>query len=199
DRIAAAGAAVDDAARPEVDMTRLHEVYILLLRAATSGRQTEEAFAKARDTAAAADPDDKSYPAQMARGNSMAHRDWLALNNERAHLRQRWAEFFEDYDLLLCPAASSAAFPHDHAGERHERTIPVNGHAVPTTDQLFWAGLASVTYLPGTVAPAGLTRSGLPGGLQIIGPYLGDRRCIAFAALIEQAFGGFVPPPGYEG
>ena len=103
-----------------------------------------------------------------------------------------------EYDLLLCPAASSAAFPHDRDGERHERTIQVNGDMVPTTDQLFWAGLSGVVYLPSTVAPAGLTRSGLPGGLQIVGPFLHDRRCIAFASLIESAFGGFVPPPGYD-
>jgi amidase len=33
--------------------------------------------------------------------------------------------------------------------------------------------------------------------VQIVGPYLEDRTPPAFAALIEHAFGGFVPPPGY--
>ena len=37
----------------------------------------------------------------------------------------------------------------------------------------------------------------LPVGMQIIGPYLEDRTPIAFAAAVESAFGGFVPPPGY--
>jgi amidase len=30
-----------------------------------------------------------------------------------------------------------------------------------------------------------------------MGPYLEDRSTIGFAALAEQEFGGFKPPPGY--
>ncbi len=195
--IARKGAHVSESARPEIDTRRLHAVYIQLLRAATSGRQSAEAFewnlAQARSVAA----DDESYFARMVRANTMHHKDWLALNEERGHFRIRWAEFFQDYDVLLCPAAASAAFPHDFEGERWERTIPVNGKAEPTTDQLFWAGYSGVAYLPSTVAPAGLTRSGLPVGVQIIGPHLGDRTCIHFARLLEQEFGGFIAPPGY--
>jgi amidase len=39
----------------------------------------------------------------------------------------------------------------------------------------------------------------LPIGAQIVGPYLEDRTTVAFAGLLERAFGGFVPPPGYAG
>jgi amidase len=53
--------------------------------------------------------------------------------------------------------------------------------------------------LPATVAPIERSASGLLIGVQIIGPYLEDRTTIAFAALIERQFGGFVPPPGYTG
>jgi amidase len=41
--------------------------------------------------------------------------------------------------------------------------------------------------------------TGLPIGVQIVGPYLEDRTPIAFAELLEREFGGFVPPPGYAG
>ena len=102
-------------------------------------------------------------------------------------------------DLLTELPSIVEAVEIDGRGLGDTGTITVNGHAVPTTDQLFWAGLSGVVYLPSTVAPAGLTRSGLPGGLQIVGPYLADRTCIAFATLIEQHFGGFVAPPGYDG
>jgi hypothetical protein len=37
--------------------------------------------------------------------------------------------------------------------------------------------------------------SGLPIGVQIFGPSLGDRTTIAFAELLEREFGGFMPPP----
>jgi amidase len=134
----------------------------------------------------------------MTRANTMSHRDWLALDEARHRMRWAWAEFFKDYDLLLCPPAASAAFPHDQQGERHERTIRVNGRPVPTTDQLFWAGYSGMAYLPSTVAPAGFTAGGLPVGVQIVGPQYGDRTCIEFARLLEAEFQAFVPPAAYS-
>jgi amidase len=190
-------ARVSDTARPAIDTADAHRVYVFLLRAATAGRQSPEEFARNAEIARGLRPDDESYYARMTRANVAPHRDWLTANEARHQMRWRWAEFFRDYDLLLCPAAASVAFPHDHAGERHERTIPVNGRQVPTTDQLFWAGYSGVAFLPSTVAPAGFSRAGLPIGVQIVGPQYGDQTCIALARLLEREFQGFVPPPGY--
>ena len=120
------------------------------------------------------------------------------MNEARHQMRWRWAEFFREWDLLLCPAAASAAFPHDHQGERYERTVVVNGRRVPTTDQLFWAGYSCAPYLPATVAPCGFTPAGLPVGVQIVGPQYGDRTGIEFARLLEREFQGFVAPPDYR-
>jgi len=195
DALVRAGATVKEV-EPDFDTTRYHEVYILLLRAATSARFTDADVERYRRLAAAA-PGNR-YLDQMARGQGMAHRDWLPLNNERAHFRWKWAEFFRDWDVLLCPAAATAAWPHDQKGERHDRTIPVNGRQVPTTDQMFWAGYASLAYLPATVGPIGLTRSGLPVGAQAIAASGEDRTAIAFATALSAEFGGFQPPPGYD-
>ena len=63
---------------------------------------------------------------------------------------------------------------------------------------MFWAGIGGVVFLPSTAAPAGLTKSGLPVGIQILAPHLHDRTAIHVARLIERTCGGFVPPPGYE-
>jgi amidase len=134
----------------------------------------------------------------MLRANTMSHKDWLAANEARHRMRLVWAAFFEEWDLLLCPTAASAAPPHDHAGERWERTIRVNGRDVPTTDQLFWAGYPGMVYLPSTIAPCGFTPSGLPVGVQIVAPQYGDRIAIHFARLLEREYQAFVPPPGYE-
>jgi amidase len=188
---------VSDRARPAIDTREAHRVYVLLLRAATSGRQTDEALRQNFEIARRLDPGDESYYARMMRGNTMSHRDWLALDEARHQMRWRWAEFFKDWDLLLCPAAASAAFRHDQQGERYERTVRVNGREVPTTDQLFWAGYSGMVYLPSTVAPVGFTPAGLPVGVQIIGAQYGDRTCIEFAHLLEREFQGFVPPDGY--
>jgi amidase len=197
DFLAKSGAQVSDRARPDIDTSEAQRIYIQLLRAATSGRQTPPVFARNLELARTLAPDDDSYFARMTRANTMHHKDWLAANNARHRMRLAWAAFFKDYDLLLSPAAASAAVPHDQNGERHERTITVNGKQVPTTDQLFWAGYSCVAYLPATVAPAGVTPEGLPVGVQIVGPQYGDRTCIDFARLLEAEFCAFEPPPGY--
>lgn len=198
DALAKAGATVSDTARPEIDTCRLHEVYIRLLRAATSGRMPDSDVERWQKVKSELSPEDKSYLAQMARGNTLSHRDWLVLNNERHAMRFRFAEFFRDWDILLTPAAASAAWPHDQAGERHERTITVNDRDVATTDQLFWAGFSGVVYLPSVVGPAGILASGLPVGYQAIAAHLNDRTAIRFAECVEREIGGFVPPPGYD-
>jgi amidase len=197
DFLAKRKARVSDTARPAIDTAEAQRLYVFLLRAATAGRQTPEQFDRNAETARGLRPDDESYYARMTRANVAPHRDWLAANEARHKMRWRWAEFFRDHDLLLCPAAATVAFPHDHEGERHERTITVNGRRVPTTDQLFWAGYPGLAFLPATVAPAGLSRAGLPVGVQIVGPQYGDRTCIELARLLEREFQGFVPPPGY--
>ncbi|HYC14453.1 MAG TPA: amidase [Stellaceae bacterium] len=197
DFLARKKAKVSDRARPDFDTTHCQHVYIALLRAATSGRQSDTVFRRNQEIARTLEAEDGSYYAQMVRANVLPHRDWLGLNEERHRMRLKWAEFFGEYDLLLCPAAASAAFPHDHVGERHERTILVNGKRVATTDQLFWAGYSCVSYLPATVAPIGLTKSGLPVGVQIVGPQFRDRDCIEFARLLEREYFAFAPPPAF--
>ena len=197
DFLAREGVHVSDRARPDIDLAHSHAVYIRLLRAATSRRLNQQEFEQQTETVRRLDPDDQSYFARTLRANTLSHRDWLAGNEERHRLRLKWAEFFREYDLLLSPVTAGAAYPHDHAGERWERTILVNGKCVPVTDDLFWAGLSGLVYLPTTVAPVGSTSEGLPVGVQIIGPQYGDHSCIVFAGLLEEAFRGFVAPPGF--
>jgi amidase len=191
------GAKVSLTARPDFDLTLGHRLYITLLRATTSTSVDDAAMQRWAGEAARLPADDVGYYALMARGISMLHRDFLRGHETREKMRRTWAAFFKDWDVFLCPAAASTAFPHDHAGERWERTIEVNGHRVSGIDQMFWAGISSFYYLPATVAPLGF-RDGLPFGVQIVGPQYGDRTTIQFAKLMEKEWQGFVPPPGWE-
>jgi amidase len=59
-----------------------------------------------------------------------------------------------------------------------------------------WCALASVWGLPATAMPAGMTMDGRPVGVQLIGARGEDGRVLAAARAIEQALGGFIPPPG---
>ena len=190
-------AKVDERARPAIDPGEAFAVYTRLLRAATSDRQSDADFEQNTAIARGLAVSDQSYYARAMRAAVLSHRDWLAANETRHRMRRAWAEFFTQYDLLLCPVAGTAAFPHDQKGERHERTLVVNGKRVPVTDHLFWAGYSGAFFLPSTAAPCGFTPGGLPVGVQIVGPQYGDLKTLAFAQLLEREFQAFVPPPGY--
>jgi amidase len=193
-----AGLKVDWEPELPMDPTDSHQVYLTLMRSATSVRQREDEISELAERARKLAPGDKSSAATVARAVTMNHRDWLAVNNRRARMAAAWQQFFDTHDIFLCPTAASAAFPHDHEGQRADRTITVNGKPEPTVDQLFWAGYSGVCYLPSTVAPAGITAAGLPAGLQIVAAHLADRTAIHFARLMRDAIGGFLPPAGYD-
>ena len=186
-----------DTARPDIDLDETHRLYDVLLRAATSARQTDEDVA-ANIAARDALPDGAdTKQARMLRGVTLSHRDWLRLDEARHRLRWKWHAFFAKYDLLICPLSVAPPFPHETT-PTYERELAIDGVPHPFMNQVFWAGLANMAYLPAVSAPIGFTEDGLPVGAQIIGPQYGDHACIAFARFLEREYQGFVPPPGYE-
>lgn len=194
DRLAQAGAQVEDA-RPEIEFADSHDIYMRLVAASRCAGQPDDKFYWALGKSHDLDRADKSPTAQWARGIAMLHRDWVRLDYRRLLMRQKWADFFKTYDVLLCPAAPVTAFAHDQS-ELFKRTLDVNGQARSYLDtMLSWAGLSLVSFLPGTVAPIGRVANGMPVGVQIVGPYLEDRTPIQFAREIERLTGGFVAPP----
>jgi amidase len=190
-------AKVSDTARPALDMAQVARSFALLLAAATSYRQPDATFAEALSAAGRLDARDDSPPARVLRGATLRHRDWLALNEARTRMRWAWHDYFKDYDLLLCPAYPLAAHAHMHDVPTDRRTYRINGKELSHSHVLFWAGLSGMAYLPATAAPAGFTKSGLPVGVQIVGPHFGDRTTIEFARLLEREYQRFVPPPGF--
>jgi amidase len=74
----------------------------------------------------------------------------------------------------------------------------VNGKETRMFNNMTWARIAIVSGLPATAAPVGLSDSGLPVGIQIIGAKLEDRTTIAFARGLSELIGRFVAPPGYQ-
>jgi amidase len=192
----AQGAKVLPEARPRFDSRELYALYMVLLRAATSASLSDESFAQELEQARGATRETRDMARLNAYGATLSHRDWLRLDEERHRYRLKWMEFFSNVDLLLCPPLSSAAFPHSEIPPQ-QRALVVNNHEVPFENQLFWAGYAGVVYLPATVAPIGRTASGLPVGVQIIGPQYADLTCLRFARLLEERYRGFVPPEGF--
>jgi len=101
-------------------------------------------------------------------------------------------------DVLLATVSPTVAFPHDHEGTILSRNLEINGQEKPMLNNMTWTRIAVVSGLPATAAPVGLSESGLPVGIQIIGARLEDRTTIDFAGGLSELIGGFVAPPGYE-
>lgn len=193
-----AGGTVDYTARPDFDVEDCLHQYQFLLHAAMSARQPEEAFQASKQRRESLADDDHSSLAEITRASTLHFRDWYDLNERRTHLRWAWHAFFKSYDVLLTPMCFTSAFPHDHNPKNSERMINVNNEPRNYFDQVFWAGLTGVSYLPSTVIPTGLDKQGLPIGIQIVGREMGDMYTIEFAHQVSAVMDATVPPAAYK-
>jgi amidase len=198
ERIAKAGVKVGHASALLPNLADSARMYRTLLGSAKSSSISPELYKETQRSAAALAPDDDSLGAEHMRGTVMSHRDWLGADAARARLQQQWSLFFREWDVVLYPPASVPAFPQDHSLPIEARHLEIDGKGYPYYDACFvWADPAGTCGLPATGAPIDRSPTGLPVGVQIIGPFLEDRTTITFAELLEREFGGFVPPPGY--
>ena len=91
----------------------------------------------------------------------------------------RW---FQDWDFLLTPAVSVAAFPA-------EKLMPDHWPA-HAWDWVSWAEFSypfNMSWNPAASVPCGFTAAGLPVGLQIVGKRFDDLGVLQAAAAFEQA------------
>jgi amidase len=117
---------------------------------------------------------------------------------KRMAARAAWNDYFRVHDVFLMPTAFVTAFPHDRSMPQDLRRIATANGPREYAELRFWISFASLTGLPATTAPVGLTRGGLPVGIQIIGPYLEDATPIDVAARLADLVGGFRAPKAYE-
>jgi amidase len=109
---------------------------------------------------------------EIAEGELLRTRQW-----------QRVREFLEPRALWLTPTTAVPAFPIEHP-----HVLEVNGRPVGTAMQRSHLTYAfSVLGLPALSVPCGLTRAGLPVGLQIVGKRRGEAAVLRAAAAFEAA------------
>ncbi len=197
DAFADAGAEVSDTARPDFSPAESHETYHRLLQPVMAARMPDADFDVLIAKAEALDPSDTSQRALVFRSQTARHRSWIQANETRTHLRWAWHRFFEQWDVIVTPVMATSAFPHDHSAFG-KRTTSVDGEERPYFEQVFWAGLTGVSYLPSTVVPTGLDDHGLPIGVQIVGAEYADLDTIEAARFLERAGFRFEPPPGFD-
>jgi amidase len=198
ERLVRAGAKLAHASPLLPDLAESARLHVRLLSALWGADLQPSVYARLRGTAAALSPSNRSLAAERTRGAVISHRDWLAADGARVQLQERWRELFHEWDVVLCPAMPTPAFPHDHS-PIESRRIQIDGRSHAYLDaQIVWAALATTPGLPATVAPIERTETGLPIGLQDIGPYFAERGTLGFSDLLEREVGAFAPPPGLE-
>jgi amidase len=193
-RLAKVGCSVARTSPKMPDLAQTMRNYEEVLSAALHADTPPDERARTEAAASALSPDDQSIIAAWLRGATMSSAAWIRTSRVRSVLRSRWQALFQEIDVILCPPMPTTAFPHDHSPPG-TRQLDVDGKKITYSDQIVWAAVATSTGLPATIVPIARDDHGLPIGAQIIGGYLEDRTTIAFAALIEREFGGFVAPP----
>lgn len=128
-------------------------------------------------------------------GNGMSHADWRVAQEQGLHLREALLKTFEDFDVILAPPTFTTAFAHDQSKVISLRSLKVEGKKRHYADLYQWIAPATLMGLPATSAPIGLTREGLPMGVQIIGAPFEDHTTLKFAECLAQVVGGFQVPP----
>jgi Asp-tRNA(Asn)/Glu-tRNA(Gln) amidotransferase A subunit family amidase len=126
---------------------------------------------------------DRNVIDNTERGLKLSLPDVSRAHVEQTRLYKRFLAFFQEVDVLICPAASVSPFPHAKLFVEE-----INGEKMPT--YMRWL---AITYAP-TVAlacvvalPCGVDHLGMPFGIQVIGPNGSDARVLEVAHALEQA------------
>jgi amidase len=186
------GVAMEEGWPGGVEPRAQFETYRYLVSVAAFGANLDESAIDAVRALAASGED--SFEALVARSQTDPWKRIMEQNDERIGARNRWQRWFGGHDVFLLPVVFTTAIPHLPTGA----PIPTAGGERSYMDLLWWIGFATLTGCPATTAPIGLTSTGLPVGIQIIGPYLEDATPISFAARLADVVGGYQPPDGFR-
>jgi amidase len=195
DKLTGKVSSLDEGWPPGVDPVKQYTTYRFLHASVYASFLKDEEFDKLKERAK---DQDGSREAFMALAWTAPRKLYQKAMAERVKARAVWQRYFETHDAFLLPASFTTAFPHDHSEPQGHREIPTPEGPRPYEDIYFWITFATLTGLPATIAPIGASSSGLPIGIQIIGPYLEDATSIDFATMTKELFGGFKSPTGYE-
>jgi amidase len=123
-------------------------------------------------------------------GLKLTARDYAAAEDVREEIFHRFRKLFEHYDVLLTPTAPVKPFPV-------EMNFPdsINGRKLENyIDWIAQAYLITLVSLPAASAPAGLSRDGLPVGVQIVAPRFEEPTILRVAREIHRLSGVGRPP-----
>jgi aspartyl-tRNA(Asn)/glutamyl-tRNA(Gln) amidotransferase subunit A len=121
---------------------------------------------------------DPDFAAQAALGERLDVNAVHQLNQRRGLLGSHLRQFMQRFDLILTPSTAVPAFPARPAGHS-----PMDSAAM-----LGWTPFSypfNLSQQPAISLPCGLTREGLPMGVQLVGPMFGDALVLRAAKALE--------------
>ncbi len=117
------------------------------------------------------------------RGLKYSLPDVAWAHKAQTDLYTRFRAFFDEADILICPAASVSPFPHAQLFVEE-----INGEKMPTYMRWLAMTYALTMALPSAVClPCGVDHLGMPFGIQIVGPIGSDAFVLEVAFALEQA------------
>ena len=133
---------------------------------------------------AVTDPD---FAAEAELGGRLSALDVQRLVLRRGDLGTHMRQFMGEWDLVVTPSVAVPAFEAREAG-----AVPLSAGSM-----LGWTPFSypfNLTQQPAITVPCGLTRAGLPMGLQLVGPMFADHVVLRAARAYERAVGPFPRP-----
>jgi amidase len=130
-------------------------------------------------------------PGQQEHPATLTH--YLEALDRRDESIIAWEQFFDQWDVLLCPPAVMTAFPHCEPGS----PLAVDGQEVAYWTVSAYGALFNYTGHPAVVLPFTRDHAGLPIGIQLVGKRWSESRLLAVAAALAAVTGAFQRPPGY--
>ncbi|WP_321377768.1 amidase [Rhizobium sp.] len=121
-----------------------------------------------------------SVRAMAEEGRTITGAKYLHALEQVAALRMQMSEVFSTYDLVLTPSAAALPWP---AGQAYPDVI--NGQAAGPRDHAIFTGWVNIAGLPAMALPAGLSKDGLPIGIQLIAGFGRDAELLQFAEEIS--------------
>jgi Asp-tRNA(Asn)/Glu-tRNA(Gln) amidotransferase A subunit family amidase len=107
----------------------------------------------------------RAFARSLRAGRAMTAERWGAIARRRAELNAWCAELFERVDLLLTPTV-----PYDPPPAKGPFPEETEGRAQPPAGAACFTIPFNLSWHPAATVRAGLSRRGLPVGLQIVGP-----------------------------
>jgi amidase len=168
-RLQQAGAVVEEATLPEVDITQDLQSAGALIGMMTGAFQ----------------PEKDAPPTTLDRYLEALHR--------RDQSIMAWEQFFDQWDALLCPPSMVTAFPHCEVGS----PLRLDGQEVSYWTLAAHGTVFNYTGHPAIALPYKLDCDGLPIGVQVVGKRWNEAHLLAIAQALTEVTGPFRRPPGY--